>query len=233
MADKPLEPLTRPQALYRSVQDAIRDFILENGLQPGDPLPSENQLSQQLGVSRSSVREAVKALQLVGLIEARRGSGVFVGEFSLDILIDSLPYSLVRNVQQFCDLIEIRRILEIGMIGSAIEVMDDAQIAKLEDILSQMYAAALQGKKAPDRDREFHFAIYEKLSNQTFTKLLDTFWLAFDRLRDHIDMEKHDPMGVYERHKCILQAIKAGDAEGAQECLSHHYRFLEVIRPLH
>lgn len=223
MTSKSLQPLQQPQALYKSVQDAIRDYILENELKPGSALPSETQLTKMLGVSRNSVREAVKALQLVGLIESRRGSGIFVGKFSVDPLLDNLPFSLMEDKQQFFDFLEIRRVLETGMIKTAVATITPEQIEELESLLQKMESLAQNDKRFPKEDRLFHQTIYEHLDNDTFIKLLDIFWLMFNRIVDYVDLTRQTPLEIYEKHVAIVRAIKAGDAEEAYQCMARHY----------
>lgn len=223
MNNKDLQPLKQAKAIYKSVQDAIRDYILDNQLQPGEPLPSETQLTKMLGVSRNSVREAVKALQLIGLIESRRGSGIFVGKFSIDPLLENLPFSLMEDKQQFYDFVEIRRVLETGMIGLAMESITTEQVERLEQILVKMHVLALEDKRFPKEDRLFHQTIYEHLENHTFIKLLDIFWLTFNRIADDVDRTRKTPLEIYEKHLAIVDAIKSGDVEKAQKCLDEHY----------
>jgi len=87
------------------VQASLRSYILENQLPSGAPLPPENELARRLGVSRSAVREAVKGLESLGLIEIRHGSGLFVGSFSFEPLLNNLPYTLVSNLKELSDLL--------------------------------------------------------------------------------------------------------------------------------
>src|SRR5690554_4139090 len=118
-----LKPLKRAPLLYQSVQEAIQNYINENDLKPGDPLPAESELARQLQVSRNSVREAVKALESIGILETRRGSGLFVKNFSFDPVLETLPYALLTDIDELVDLLEIRCILEVSMISSAIQMM--------------------------------------------------------------------------------------------------------------
>ena len=93
-ATRSIKPLNRPPLLHVTVQESLRDYIESNGLKAGDPLPPETFLAQQLGVGRNSVREAIKALESLGILETRRGVGVFVKEFSFQPLLDNLAYGL-------------------------------------------------------------------------------------------------------------------------------------------
>ena len=90
MAGK-IKSLGRAPALHQSVQAALKQFILDNDLRTGDPLPPEATLARQLGVGRNSVREAIKALESLGFLETRRGIGVLVGAITLEPLMEPLP----------------------------------------------------------------------------------------------------------------------------------------------
>lgn len=96
-------PVIRREALHQTVQDRIKRFIIERGYRPGDPLPAEAELARALGVSRPSLREAIKALQILGVVETRHGAGTFVGRFSFSPMVDGLIFrirsDLGRDVQ--------------------------------------------------------------------------------------------------------------------------------------
>src|SRR5688500_15038392 len=131
-----LKPLTRQRLLYQSVQDAVRAFILDNKLRAGDPLPPETDLARQLGVSRNSVREAVKAMESLGILETGRGSGLFVRAFAFDPRLDNLSYGLLFDLQELAELLEIRRVLETGMIDAAMQAMPPAAVADLNAVVT-------------------------------------------------------------------------------------------------
>lgn len=222
---KVLKPLERVPLLYISVQDAIKDYIFDNNLQPGNPLPSENELSEQLGVSRNSVREAVKALVSLGVVESRRGSGLFVQSFSLNPLLDSLPYALmsVSDLQALEDLLEVRRALEVAMIGAAIQTFTGQDIAYLYDLLARMYVFAAKGQPCLAEDREFHQFLFKNIGNQVLLKLLDIFWIVFRNALQHADVVDVKPMSTYHDHVAIVEAVKAKDVAAARAALERHY----------
>lgn len=220
---KALKPLTRAPLLYISVQDAIKDYIFENNLQPGDPLPSENELSEQLGVSRNSVREAVKALVSLGVVDSRRGLGLFVQSFSLTPLLDSLPYAFMSDLRALEELLDMRRILEVAMIGEAIQTFTDADLKHFDDLLVRMHAYAQQGHPCLREDREFHQRLFINVGNQVLLKLLDIFWIVFRKAAQHADIIDVKPMSTYLDHVAIVDAIKAKDVEGARAALERHY----------
>jgi DNA-binding FadR family transcriptional regulator len=223
MYDKSLEPLRRPPSLPETVQRAIREYIDDNNLQPGDALPPETHLTKQLGVSRNAIREAVKALEMTGIVEVRRGSGLFVGEFSLDPLLESLPYGLMMDLRELRDLLDIRQVLETGMVERVLKHKTDDQVNKLRDTLKRMELRSSQGQPFPDEDREFHQRMFENIGNQTLLKLLDIFWQTYYRASRIDEIEDYDPMKTYQDHVAIVKAFEAGNAEALKSALAKHY----------
>lgn len=217
--------LARAEPLHKSVQDAIRQYILDHDLKPGDPMASELELARRLGVSRNSVREAVKSLQSLGVLESRHGSGLFVRAFSWDPLLDNLAYDLMRDMRALAELLEIRRILELGMVGQAVRRLTAAQRTDLTGLLDRMKARAALGEGFPEEDREFHRVLFRELGNVTFLRLLDIFWLAFRRAAEsETDLVDVEPKDTYEGHLRIFEAAAAGNEEETSRALESHYR---------
>ena len=218
-----LSPLERPPLISRSVQDAIRNFVIAERMQPGDALPAETELARQLGVGRNSVREAVKALQSLGVIEVRRGSGLFVRDFSLEPLLDGLPYAMMSDVDDLADVFEVRRILEAGAIDRAMQTMPVGTIEGLRAVTEEMRAQAEKGQPFEEEDREFHRLLFQHLGNKVLMVLLDAFWLVFLKAAHHTDIQDANPMNTYQDHADILAAIDAGNSKLAKEALAMHY----------
>jgi DNA-binding FadR family transcriptional regulator len=227
--DKQLIPIQRPPLLHRTVQAAIRTYILENNLQPDDMLPPENDLAQQLGVSRSSVREAIKGLESLGVLEARRGSGVFVRSFSFEPILNNLEYSLLFDLRELVELLEIRRVLETGMVGAALAVMSEEQLTVLEQIVERMQRRAEAGEAFPDEDRAFHRELFRKTENQTLLKLLDIFWLVLNKaIQQNPVLWDDSPLWTCQLHAEIVKALHSGDEAQASKALFAHYAGIET-----
>ncbi len=220
---KAIRPLERPPALFESVKESIKSYILENQLQAGDPLPPETELAAQLGVSRNSVREAVRALESVGILETRRGSGLFVREFSLESLLDNLPYVLMSSLQDLADLFEIRHTLEAAMIGAAIENLTQGQIEQLQNLVECMRQNAERGDDFCQEDREFHQCLFANVGNNVLLMLLDTFWLTFRKASQQTDIQDIEPLNTYRSHAAIAAAVIARDEAKALAALDWHY----------
>ncbi len=114
----------RTPALSRAIQDQIKQYITERRLRPGDALPPETQLAADLGVSRGSVREAIKALESLGIVEVRHGNGIFVREFNFDSVLELLSYGLVFDRSKITEILQIRKWLEAAAIGEAVKLIN-------------------------------------------------------------------------------------------------------------
>jgi len=226
--EKPANQAGRPTLRYRSVQDFVKNYILENHLQAGDPLPPETELARGLGVSRNSVREAVKALESLGVLETRHGSGLFVRDFSFDPLLDNLPYGLLFDLEQLADLQEVRRLLEVGIIEDALNTISDRQLTELQGVMDEMGARAGRGQSVFEQDREFHRVLFQHLNNRVLSKLLDVFWETFHKAAILTDVERDaNPMHNYRNHAAILEAILVRDVARARSALHQHYTDFE------
>lgn len=229
MSLKAIRPLTRAPLLHVSVQESLRDFISDNGLTPGTLLPAESELANQLGVSRNSLREGIKALESLGVLEARRGVGIFVKAFSFEPLLDNLAYGLGGALRQVEELIEIRRVLEAGMIGKSLAIISDEDIAELRATVDRMGAHAKRGETFADEDQQFHALLFRCQNNETFTRLIDIFWLAFYKASDFVNLDTVDPIATWKDHAAIVDAVEKKDLAEVQRRLDRHYEGISRV----
>ena len=225
---KPIQPIDRPPSLHQSVQEAVKQYIIENSLQPGDDLPSENALSNQLGVSRNLVREAVRGLETLGIVEIRRGSGLFVGEFSFEMLMENLQFGIQLDLRELTELFTVRRILETGMIGEAITAQTADQIMLLEALLQAMQARAQNGEPFPEEDRQFHKCLFSEVNNRPLIKILDSFWLTLNKASQVVDIQDRDPLWTYNLHVPIVEAFAQGAVIRTRQALDDHHIGIEM-----
>lgn len=218
-----LQPVDQAKSVHLRAQENIKDYIIQNRLLPGSPLPPEGTLARLLGISRNSVREAVKALATLGVVESRHGSGLFVGDFTFDVILDNLPYGLQNESSELGDLLEVRRVLELGMVGKVIELVDDAQLAELRTVLAAMHAKASSGESFPVEDRAFHRTLYARVGNRVLTKLIDVFWLTHHRTAASTDITDPDPMSTYAWHEAIYEALVRREPEELAQTIDRHY----------
>lgn len=224
-------PSLRGNALHQRIQDRITRFIIERGYRPGDPLPAEADLARTLGISRPSLREAMKALQTLGVIEARHGSGTYVGRFSFDPIIDGLAFririDLNQNVQTIRELLEIRLVLERDLIARVAAVRTEEQIAQLESLVARMEARGAAGEEFPEDDRVFHEVLYRPLGNTLVVTLLQAFWQVLARVRADLNLAPADPAVTAADHRRIVDAIVAGNGAAASEAMTIHFNGIQ------
>jgi DNA-binding FadR family transcriptional regulator len=215
--------------LHDATQRAIKDYILRHELTAGAALPPEGRLAQDLGISRTSVREAVKALESLGILETRRGVGLFVRSFSFDPIVDNLGYGLLFDRHTLAELLSVRKALEAGFIEDVAARATPNQVRVLRSIVDRMgeRAAAARLPDFSEEDRFFHRTLYVGLGNELLLKLLDVFWTVYRRLRDQAHVEAIDPVGTWENHRRIVEALESHDAPGARAALLGHFAGVE------
>jgi len=227
MTNRPIfqkKDLKRTQLLYQIVQDEIKAYIIQNSLLPGDSLPPETELCELLGVSRNSVREAVKSLETLGILEARPGAGLFVSNFSFDPLLEQLGYGILFDHKQLTDIIDVRFHLEYGMIDRAVLAATPDQLAQLNIILAEMRSAAENGHYSAEADRDFHRVLWANVDNTIVGKILDVFWMIFRQAQARSAIpDPPQPLATYQRHVPIVEALAQHDIESARLAMQRHY----------
>lgn len=224
----PGSPLGRGR-LSQTAQQAIREYIEQNRLRAGDPLPPEGRLAQELGVSRASVREAVKGLESLGILAMRPGVGIFVRAFSFDPILDNLAYSVGSDGNSVAELLYVRKQLEAGAIEDVAARVGPAQLRVLRSIVDRMGERAAQGQSFPEEDRFFHRTLFMGLDKPLLLKLLDVFWEVYRRLRDETPLaETVDPVRSWENHRRIVEAVESGDGAAARAAVVSHFAGLEA-----
>lgn len=221
-----MEKSLRRIPVHQAVRHYVKQFILDQGLAPGDALPPETQLAQKLGVGRSSVREAIKALESLGIVEVRHGDGLYVREYNFASFLEALDYGVSFDTNTLADLTQIRRLLEGATIEDAVACIDENGLARLEAILESWQERIAAGEPHVELDEAFHRVLYGALNNQALLKLLEVFWLTFRNL-DAPAIPSADPVLELEEHWAILSAVKARDAVLSRHHLLKHFEHLE------
>lgn len=176
MAQKPtyLKSL-RKESVVQSVINCLTDAIRSKELKPGDRIPPEPELAESLGVARSSVREAIKILTYLGVLESKRSEGTFVCEGYKESMIDPMVYGILLNQDSFENLMELRAMTEAGMMRLAIVHHDEQELNELEEILGEMKDALELKENRVDTffkaDNRFHDKIAEMGKNPMADKI--------------------------------------------------------------
>jgi GntR family transcriptional repressor for pyruvate dehydrogenase complex len=206
--------------LYQQVAAAVADAIAAGRHGPGERLPSERDLAESFGVSRPTVREALLALEIRGVVEARHGSGVYV--------VENPPTAAAApelDIGAF-ELTEARALFEGETAALAAATITDAELARLEAILSEMVEENAAGSPGEQADRRFHVAIAEATRNAAIVSVIETLWDARYRspLCRHM-LDRARAMGVKPRideHRRLLDALTARDPQAARLAMREH-----------
>ncbi|MEE1621592.1 FadR/GntR family transcriptional regulator [Zafaria sp. J156] len=222
------------QQRLRALTSDIMELILERGLLPGDALPTEQELTAELGVGRNTLRESIKVLQALGVVEIRHGFGMFVANDNLSALADSLTFrgrmSLQHKGHEASELVEVRQALEAGLIGSAIDAATPEQLAALDAAVTEMERRAEAGENFVAADQEFHRLLFSCLENELLTNLLGVFWQVYRTIHDAVgtgavaDSDGGEDLRDTARiHRDILDAVTARDKPLASELMNRHF----------
>ncbi|QFR02533.1 FadR family transcriptional regulator [Streptomyces phaeolivaceus] len=215
------------------IQHEVMQLILDRKLQAGAPLPTETELMEDLGVSRNSVREALKALQALDIVDIRHGYGTYVGEASLTPLVDGLTFrTLARpdgDTAALAEILQIREVLEDGLVRRVAATLADEELDGLAAVVDRMEAAQKAGEPVAELDRDFHELLYASLGNDLIPQLLGAFWTVFLRVAGARGWtDDPTPELTIRRHRDIVAALRAHDVVGAQRAMSDHFRGIET-----
>ena len=225
--EEPNNPSLRRPALNEVIRDYIKQYILDNRLSAGDALPPETQLVDQLGVGRSSIREAIKALQSLGIVEVRHGEGLYVREYNFDPVLETIGFAMQFNPKTLSELAQVRFFLEGAIIEDVVKRISEDDIKKLEKIMEVWRERLPISETFSDVDEEFHRTLYNIVDNQTLIKLLEVFWIAFENLDKRLVDDKQPVELDYQRHKAVLDAVKMRDSNLAHDRLMQHFKHLQ------
>lgn len=222
----PRAPRAQRELLGAQVERAIRELILRDGLAEGDPLPSEGELAERLGVSKSTVREAVRRLETLGYLRVVHGVGLRVAHFSIDPVVRNLPYDLLDRARGLREILEVRTVIEESFLVRAAERMTPEQLDGLDEIVARMEAGSTEGEVDPDIDAEFHEALYHSLDNSLVTDLIRTFWQLFHSARTNMEFTRN--FRAVQEHRQIVDALRDGDELQIRAAMRRHFRQLQT-----
>jgi GntR family transcriptional repressor for pyruvate dehydrogenase complex len=220
-----IEPLEREQRLYERVVDKVLELISSGAWKPGYRLPPERELAEAFGVSRTVVREAIKALEARGVLESSAGSGMSVRQADFNIVSQSLQtYMQLANRDDFeIRLNEVRRVLEVEMVTLAAIRRTPEQLAQLHQICQQMRGGQTTAKQMAELDFRLHITLAEATQNDLFKVLLAPL---INQLRHHIILTWENfprPVEeVFDQHEAIVSAVENGDADAAHQAMLRH-----------
>ena len=220
--------VVRRNKVYEEVAKQIERLILEK-LQPGDKLPSERELAEMLQVSRSSIRDAIRSLELTGLVEPRQGAGTIVRELSAESLVNPFANALKRRQELVSELLDFRKMLEPPLAARAATHASPDEISEMEEILQRQEGTLSHGEASIAEDAEFHYSIALASGNSVVLKVLDILMDLLRETRERSLQLKGRPQRSLAGHRRILAAIKRHDAEAAKDAMRRHIEDVEEI----
>lgn len=219
----PVYKLVRTARLYEQIVQQIEESIVKGDLKPGDQLPAERELALRFGVSRTAVREAVKALREKGLVEAYSGRGTFITDGTTQAVRQSLDL-MVKIGQQdgSTHLAEVRAILEPEIAALAAARIQDTELASMREAVAVMDRASHDPDAYIEADLDFHLALAEGAGNPLILSLLDSIVGLLREQRLRIFRVPGGPERGQSHHKRILEAVERHDPEKAREAMRAH-----------
>jgi DNA-binding FadR family transcriptional regulator len=211
--------------LYIQIADQIRDQILAGAVAPGRQLPSERDLAQNLGVSRPTVREALIALEVAGLVEVRVGVGAFVRRR------DDPQSSLPELSASPLEVMAVRRLLEPEAAALASQQISPEGTARLAETLRRMRVETHAGQWSFESDRMLHMTLADSCGNAVLREMLEDLWRSRG---EEVDTRFHQHLieggkvreHILGDHEAIVAAIVSGNAEAARTAMSKHLDFV-------
>jgi GntR family transcriptional repressor for pyruvate dehydrogenase complex len=220
--------VVRRNKVYEEVAKQIERLILKK-LRPGDKLPSERELAETLRVSRSSIRDAIRGLELMGLVEPRQGAGTIVREISAGSVVNPFADALKRRQELVSEFLDFRKMLEPPLAARAATHASADEISEMEEILQRQADKHSQGEPAIAEDTEFHYSVALASGNSVVLKVLDTLMDLLRDTRERSLQVEGRPQKSLAGHRRILAAIKRHDAEAAKSAMRRHIEDVEEI----
>jgi len=209
-----IEPVKRSR-IYEHIVEQIRALIREGRWAPGDQIPPERELAERFRVSRTSVREALRALEMQGVIDSRQGGGTFVRTADTEALVPPLAAAIMRGRRELAEVLEVRELIEPGIARRAAMQATAEHVAELETLLERQRQCIAEGRSFVDEDTAFHYTLARAADNHILLRLHN---LILDLLRESRQSYLHvpdRPQTSLRGHEAMLNAVKAHDPEAA------------------
>jgi DNA-binding FadR family transcriptional regulator len=208
--------------------EQIKRLILLSGLRPGDAIPTEIELCQELGVSRSSVREAIRSLATLDIVEVRHGHGTVVGKMSLAPLVETLVFRGVLSpgddLAALREVVDLRCAFDLALTDRVVEAHRGKANASLQRLVDQMMVSAEKEQPFLADDRQFHSELLNPIGNQLAGQLVAAFWDIHTAVLPRLDLAlPADLRQTAKAHGDILAAAQSGDHEGYRRAIIEHY----------
>ena len=214
--------------IYEVVISQLKAKITSGELGPGDFLPPEKVLAENMGVSRASVREALKVFEFMGLIESKPGGGTSISCLHADLLIEKLnSISASPSATLLLDLLELREVLEPKIVELAIDRASDAELLNIEEMVK--YRNLEDETITSQTDAMFHIAIARASHNVFFIRLMETALAMLEETRSRTLSLSRSQIVIAQEHNAIVEPLKKRDKRGAIKAIKDHLRRIRSV----
>ena len=213
--------------IHEEVVSQIYQMIRDGRFKAGDQLPAERELAETFKISRTSVREALRALESQGLIISKTGTGNFIADLPIESLVAPLARFLVEEKSALADIFELRKLIEPQIASLAAERATGREIARMKKLLDKQREQVEAGATGVDADTEFHFAIGQATQNHAVEKLVSGLLDILSHSREESLQTAGRREASIESHLAIVAAIEKHDQAQAREAMRDHIEQVE------
>ena len=213
---------SRNEKLFSHVFREILCLNIRENLQPGDLLPSEAQLCQDLQVSRNVIREAIKSMELMGMVEACPGRGTQVRAFSLDFIFQNvLFFHAAGDAASVRQMVEIRKAMEMSYMRDVFQRISREEIVKMREIVTRLRASWEREGTFIEEDREFHMTLFAPLKNPVLNSLMEAIWAVDSGFQ--IEKKRPHLAQSVTKHEAIVTALEEYDYMAFARAMEAHF----------
>lgn len=219
------------ESVVQQIINSLTDAMINRQLRPGDKIPTETELAEELGVGRNSVREAIKILVYLGVLEIRRAEGTFVCEGFSESMIDPMIYGIILDkTDSYDNLMELREMMEVGVMQLAMKKLNDEKLQELQKKLNCMREEISRGASNVDKifwaDNAFHDEISDMGENPLVDKINQmvrvlTHSMRYDTVRKMLDSGRGQEL--YEAHERICEMLAHKDTKDMDKAVRKTY----------
>ena len=207
--------------VYEVIMEEIKDIVKKGELKSGEKLPSERELADKLEVSRTSVREALKVLTMLGLIESKHGEGNFIKSNFENSLLEPLSIVFLLIGSKNEDIIELRRIIEPEAAGLAAKNITESELRDLKEIMKELNNS-LDAEICAQLDKKFHYKIAQASGNHLISTIMFSISSLIEKYIDSSRIHNINKKVVKLQHEEIYKALESRDSKKASEYVKKH-----------
>ncbi len=221
--------VVRKTRVSEEIIGQVRDLITSGRLKVGDRLPAERELAKILQVGRSTVREAIRALESLGILQARPGEGTFLVSNPAEQKPDPITANAFKSWENQRKLFEVRMVIEPDLAALAARRASPEQIGKMREILHEQEASIKRGDIGIKADTSFHFLLAEAAGNEILLRIMDSLMALLHETREASLHTSGRSATSLKQHKAIVRAIEARDPAAAERRMREHIAGMEQL----